>query len=129
LPVFTEMMIKANDQIFGIQLFNQIITYKLIRTQQGEFPGKRMNNEIINSGLTQQFSFFFIGIQANLITIGEKYGSRMRIKGQNSGFSLNFLRRVHQFANNFPVAGVYAIKSADGNNKRFAGFKVLYVAE
>lgn len=88
-----------------------------------------MNNEIINSGLTQQFSFFFIGIKAYLVTIREKYGSRMRIKGQNSRFSLDFLRGVLQFTNNFPVTRVYAIKSADRNNKRFAGFEVLYVAE
>jgi hypothetical protein len=56
--IATEVVVVSDDQLFDANLIHQNLTDKLQGRRTGEFFGKGMNDQMVESGLLKQPNFF-----------------------------------------------------------------------
>lgn len=85
-----------------------------------------MDDQVVEPGVVKQPDFFRLGVEQKKVVLGSHYKTRMRIKGQDKAFRFPGARIGNQPIDDFPVAGVDAVKSSQCQHGFLAGSKFRY---
>ena len=92
-----EMVVKTDDHFFGVQFIYQNIPDEIDGRDLGKFEGEVDDDQMIQSGFTKQFNFFSLRIDEQQVfagRIGIKNFARVRVKGNEHGFTPDFAGKV-----------------------------------
>lgn len=85
-----------------------------------------MDDQVIEPGVLEQTDFFRLGVEQEKVLLCPDHKTWMRIKSQDEACGVLCVRIGNQPLDDFPVAGVDAVKSSQCQDGFLAGSKFRY---
>ena len=126
LPVSAEVVVVANDEAANVQVLHEAASDKIQGRPRRKFRGKRLNHQVIQTGLRQQFRSLFQSGQELQRKLRMDDFSRMGVKSDHHGGTAQRGRHFLQPTKDGAVSRVHAVESSGGDRSWSDGRKGLH---